>query len=189
MSAIGEIGLDRLTIASITERADVALGSFYNHFDNREEFLLTLSQQAVTDWIVDIHRLREANFDNAVDRICVGMVVLVRRSIHEPLWARFWTEALSRDLFETTRDVRVVLEQLVSEGRDSGSFQVDEPSAMAAMLLGIAHQCLLHITAQDEPVAAELEHTFATAVLRLLGVDQAHLEAAVENAITKTGNF
>jgi len=189
MWAIGELGIERLTISSITERADVALGSFYNHFDNREDFLLTLSQQAITDWTVDIRRLRGAGFDNSAERISVAMVVLVRRSIHEPLWARFWTESLGRNLFETTRELLEVLERLVCEGRDTGLFRVDEPGAMASMLLGIAHQCLLHVAAQDEPALHVLERTFATAVLRLLGVDETQLEAAVDKAITTTGNF
>jgi len=189
MWAIGELGIHRLTISSITERADVALGSFYNHFDNREDFLLTLSQQAVTDWIVDIRRLRGDDFDDSADRICVAMVVLVRRSIHEPLWARFWTESLGRDLFQTTKELLENLEQLVCEGRDTGLFQIDEPGAVASMLLGIAHQCLLHVAAQDEPAADVLERTFATGVLRLLGLDEARLEVSVDKAIATTGNF
>jgi len=189
MLAIGELGIDRLTISSITERADVALGSFYNHFDNREDFLLTLSQQAITDWVVDIRRLRGSDFDNSSDRICVALVVLVRRSIHEPLWARFWTESLGRNLFETTRELLEVLERIVCEGRDASLFRVDEPSAVASMLLGIAHQCLLHIAAQDEPAADVLERTFAGAVLRLLGVDDAQIKATVDRAIATTGYF
>ena len=38
----GEQGFDATTVAEIAEDADVAVGSFYNHFDSKEDLLAAL---------------------------------------------------------------------------------------------------------------------------------------------------
>jgi len=43
---LSERGFTHVTISDITDRADVALGSFYNHFDDREHMITTVMDQA-----------------------------------------------------------------------------------------------------------------------------------------------
>ena len=44
---IGERGVDATTIGEITERADVAFGSFYNHFESKDALVDDLIAEAV----------------------------------------------------------------------------------------------------------------------------------------------
>ena len=39
---------DRASIAEITEEADIGFGSFYNHFDSKEQLFQTASEEALT---------------------------------------------------------------------------------------------------------------------------------------------
>jgi AcrR family transcriptional regulator len=55
-SVIGERGVAGLRITDVTERADVALGSFYNHFSSKEELVdevVRLSLAAIVDSVLE----------------------------------------------------------------------------------------------------------------------------------------
>jgi len=41
---------DRASIAEITEEADIGFGSFYNHFDSKEQLFQTASQEVLERW-------------------------------------------------------------------------------------------------------------------------------------------
>src|SRR6185369_10246964 len=41
---------DRASIAEITEEADIGFGSFYNHFDSREQLFQTASEEVLERW-------------------------------------------------------------------------------------------------------------------------------------------
>src|SRR5690348_5056784 len=48
-SLIIEKGVSALRIGEITERADLGRGSFYNHFDTKENLLAALAQETVEE--------------------------------------------------------------------------------------------------------------------------------------------
>ena len=41
---------DRASIAEITEEADIGFGSFYNHFDSKEQLFQTASKEVLERW-------------------------------------------------------------------------------------------------------------------------------------------
>src|SRR5689334_25437105 len=41
---------DRASIAEITEEADIGFGSFYNHFDSKEQLFATASEEVLERW-------------------------------------------------------------------------------------------------------------------------------------------
>ena len=41
---------DRASIAEITEEADIGFGSFYNHFDSKEQLFQTASEEVLERW-------------------------------------------------------------------------------------------------------------------------------------------
>ena len=41
---------DRASIAEITEEADIGFGSFYNHFDSKEQLFQTASEDVLERW-------------------------------------------------------------------------------------------------------------------------------------------
>src|ERR1043166_4727739 len=47
---IGEGRGDRASIQEITEEADIGFGSFYNHFDSKEQLFQTASGELLEQW-------------------------------------------------------------------------------------------------------------------------------------------
>ncbi len=188
VATIAERGLDRLTIANITDGADVALGSFYNHFENREDFLKQLSETALAEWMNDVRTMRSSPFATEADRIAVSFVVLCRRAITDPKWARFTSESLARSEVPTTVQLRSTLLSVIELGIEQGVFDVANADASSWMLLGVLRQCLIQLV-DDPDTARASEHAFTTTVLRMVGVDPALVAGIVERAIAQTAHY
>src|SRR6476469_11062619 len=52
---------DRASIQEITEAADIGFGSFYNHFDSKEQLFRTASEEVLERW------------GQMIDRACSGI--------------------------------------------------------------------------------------------------------------------
>ena len=59
---------DRASIAEITEEADIGFGSFYNHFDSKEQLFATASEEVLERW------------GQLIDRASAGITDSVPRS-------------------------------------------------------------------------------------------------------------
>jgi len=47
LDAFSEKSIDAVTVEEITDKADVAKGTLYQHFDDKEEIVVTLVEEAV----------------------------------------------------------------------------------------------------------------------------------------------
>src|SRR5262249_24455017 len=70
-------GVEDTTIADIAERADIAIGSFYNHFSTKEELLDALIEQALSEQLRLLQR-RQAELSDPAEKISVAHRHLVR---------------------------------------------------------------------------------------------------------------
>src|SRR5262245_48439011 len=61
-------GVEHTTIADIAERADVAIGSFYNHFSTKDELLDALIEQALSEQLRLLQR-RQAPISDPAEKI------------------------------------------------------------------------------------------------------------------------
>jgi AcrR family transcriptional regulator len=52
---------DRASIQQITDEADIGFGSFYNHFDSKDQLFATASQEVMERW------------GQMIDRACAGI--------------------------------------------------------------------------------------------------------------------
>ena len=142
---IADRGIDRLTIASITDEADVALGSFYNHFENRDDFLSQLSNDAIALWFDDARRLRPRVPVDQGERMAGACIVVARRGATDPTWARFVTESLARRDIPATSELRNLLAFGVRAGIEEGTFRCDHVDLVAGMILGAIRQVLVQL--------------------------------------------
>ena len=112
---IAEKGVAELRIAEITERADVALGSFYNHFESKEE----LVEEVVAD---TIRALAEA-------------MVAPMEALEDPAEA---VSLATRSFVTLTRDNRALASLLVNLDRADTQFEMAvQPIALAALDRGL----------------------------------------------------
>jgi AcrR family transcriptional regulator len=163
----GEQGFDATTVAEIAEAADVAIGSFYNYFDTRDELLAALLAETLAEHLRRM-QARRAGIEDPAEAISVAHRHFVQLAWEEPEWARLLVrldvpyraadEVLARPAM---RDLRA--------GITAGRFDVASPSlalrASGGALIAVMHAVLLGELGKH----ADSEH--AEGVLRSFGLD------------------
>jgi AcrR family transcriptional regulator len=163
-------GVDGATVNEVTEEADVAYGSFYNHFQSMDEVVSALAEaslQRVAD--------RTGSILKKAERVellpCIGARVIMRTLSQDP--AIRWLLARPYVLVETFHKIAVPF--MVTAERDAVAKGILKPAG--------GHECWLRT--YPWMLIAELnalietrdslahEERFAQLSLRFLGVDDA----------------
>lgn len=180
-------GIDGTTVNDITEQADVAYGSFYNHFKSIDEIvgaLVAASLQRVAD--------RTGSILERAERVellpCVGAGVIMRTLWQDP--AIRWL--LGRPYVFVDEFYKVATPFMVSFERRAVEAGVLRPAGGHEYWLRIYPWILIaELTAlADTGNVAEHEERFARVSLRLLGVDDAlapDLLARSRELVAKSG--
>lgn len=176
-------GFGAAAISDITEEADVAMGSFYNHFSSKEELLKAVAQDT-------LRRLGED-----VDRVLVG--------IEDPARAQAfaWLQAIGSGLADPdtgwfvlrhtytseaiNEPLRARLERDLILGREAGRFRFTDPRLTSVLING-ALSGLLASALRRECEPAALARGVAQILIGLgVGEDEANVIAA--DALVATG--
>jgi AcrR family transcriptional regulator len=159
---------DRASIAEITEEADIGFGSFYNHFDGKEQLFQTASEEVLERWGQLIDRAA-AGLSDPAERFAVGLRISGRLGWTHPDIAGFLTGA-GLDALDIPVGLAPRALRDIQAGKDTGRFTVPDAeialSAVAGGLLGLLRICQRHPGRVDEAAVDQL----AEAELRLLGV-------------------
>src|ERR1700751_1398730 len=83
---------DRASIQEITEEADIGFGTFYNHFDSKEQLFQTASEEVLERWGQMIDRAT-AGISDPAERFAVGTRISGRLGWTHPDIAGFLTGA------------------------------------------------------------------------------------------------
>ena len=165
----GDRGFDATTVAEIADAADVAIGSFYNYFDTKDELLAALLHETLAEHLLRM-QARRVGIDDAAEAISVAHRHFVRLAWEEPEWARLLVRL---DVpYRVTDDVlgRPAMRDLRA-GIAAGRFQVVDPRlalrASGGALIAVMHAVLLGELGER----ADCEH--AEGVLRSFGLDPA----------------
>ena len=168
------------TVADIAARGDVALASFYTHFDSKEALFAELLEETTADLVRRLHRLPD-DADPAV-----ALAAAVRQ-----FWAWF-TEDLVRGCYvlqasKATRSLAgtlgLVLATAIEQGRQAGRFHVDSTAAAAYMIGGgIIGAIRGHTNGHLDASGLDIE--LATQALQLLGVSPHAAADAVNDPLT-----
>jgi AcrR family transcriptional regulator len=159
---------DRASIAEITEEADIGFGSFYNHFDSKEQLFQTASEEVLERWGKMIDRAT-AGLTDPAERFAVGSRISGRLGWTHPDIAGFLAGAgLGAVDIPTGLAPRALLD--IRAGQAGGRFTVPAAeialSAVAGGLIGLLRMCQRHPDSVTEATVDQL----AEAELRLLGV-------------------
>lgn len=168
MRLIAEGCGDRASIQEITEEADIGFGSFYNHFESKEQLFQTASEEVLERWGRMIDRASGGIADPA-ERFAVGTRVSGRLGWTHPDIAGFLTGA-GLDALDIPSGLAPRALRDIQAGQATGRFTVHDPeialSAVAGGLLGLLRMGQRHPERMTEASVDQL----AEAVLRLLGV-------------------
>jgi AcrR family transcriptional regulator len=162
---------DRASIQEITEAADIGFGSFYNHFDSKEQLFRTASEEVLERWGQMIDRACAGIADPA-ELFAVSLRISGRLGWTHPDLARFLIGA-GLDVLDTQRGLAPRALRDIKIGQAVGRFTVPNAdialSAVAGGLLGLLRIRHRYPDRLDETSVDDL----AEATLRLLGVPDA----------------
>ncbi|MGZ6268089.1 MAG: TetR/AcrR family transcriptional regulator [Candidatus Limnocylindrales bacterium] len=159
---------DRASIQEVTDAADIGFGSFYNHFETKEQLFQTASQEVLERWGAMIDRACTGIGDPA-EIFAVSVRITGRLGWTHPDLARFLVgtglDVLDQPVGLAPRALRDI-----KAGQAAGRFGVlhaeVELSAVAGGLLGLLK---VHVADPDEVDMSSVDD-LARALLRLLGV-------------------
>jgi AcrR family transcriptional regulator len=159
---------DRASIQEITEAADIGFGSFYNHFDSKEQLFQTASEEVLERWGQMIDRAVGGITDPA-ELFAVGMRITGRLGWTHPEIAGFLTGA-GLGILDSAHGLVPRALRDIQAGQAAGRFTVPDAeialSAVAGGVLGLLRMCQRH----PERVTEASVDRLAEAALRLLGV-------------------
>ena len=159
---------ERASIQEITEAADIGFGSFYNHFESKDQLFETASSEVLERWGHMIDRA-SAGITDPAEVFSISLRLSARLSWSHPDVARFITGA-GLDLLDAPGGLAPRALRDIQAGQAAGQFSVADPevalSAVAGGLIGLLRLHQRHPERLEESSVDE----FAEACLRLLGL-------------------
>lgn len=162
-------GLERTTIAEIAERADVAIGSFYNYFATKEELLEELLKDELSAQLALLQG-RQAQVEDPAEKISVAHRHLVRAAQSDPDWAWLMVrlDVPYRAAWATLGNAA---EADLRAGIEAGRFEVSNAPLALNASGGALFAVIQAELARGVSATADSEH--AEGVLRSFGVTPA----------------
>ena len=168
VKVIAERGTESASILEITAVADVANGTFYYHFKDKEELLKAIGV-AVTEELVDSY---QPDWSSAIEDAAIQFAestrIMLTEAAREPTWCRVIVDALQhrgdeREIYR--RGLRTHIEYGLANGR----FDTELNEALLSMLMSINRTALTLMLEGRDP-----ERTLVQAIeakLRILGIE------------------
>jgi AcrR family transcriptional regulator len=164
-----EKGVGATRLGEITERADVAAGSFYNHFADKDEIVDAVMAEITEEQGELIDELTSALEDPAAV-VAYAHRHLVRLAGSDPHFAQLMIRLdASHRLMTKTLGPRALRD--VQRGLESGRFEFDSPEAAVSITGGALLGTMRGVV--DGVLGEGADEVHAAAVLRMLGLDPA----------------
>lgn len=177
-SLIAAKGVPGLRIQEITEQADIALGSFYNYFASKDEFLEAVISESLSD-LASATIANVAENTDPAEVVALANLRVIRLAYSEPDFARLIVNiSHSESLFGSAvhPHARVAVERGIASRR----FVVADIEVLLTAVIGGAFALIREIL--DGHHGPHAERAFARHVLSSLGVRPDEAEAVVRKA-------
>jgi AcrR family transcriptional regulator len=159
---------DRASIQEITDAADIGFGSFYNHFESKEQLFQTASQEVLERWGAMIDGACAGISDQA-EIFAVSVRITGRLGWTHPDLARFLVGA-GLDVLDQPVGLAPRALRDVKAGQAAGRFTaLHAEIALSAVAGGLLGLLKVHLDHPDDVDATSVDD-LARALLRLLGI-------------------
>jgi AcrR family transcriptional regulator len=182
-SLIAEKGVEGLRIQEITERADVALGSFYNHFESKEE----LVEEVVADTIQALAEAMVepmAALDDPAEAVSFATRSFVRLTEDNRELASLLVN-LDRPDAQLEMAVLPIALGALDRGIAAGRFEVDDTHVALTGVVGGTLAVMRGIL--DGRYSPDVDVLHAQAVLRSLGLSPADAREVAARELGRVG--
>ena len=172
----GVNGFHDVTISDITEEADVALGSFYNYFENRDGLIAAVLDEAMQTQL-EMVRLFTGDSIDPARRLTAALASQIHRARLDPEWAAL-TDAAAMARRWPNAGLRARAESELAAGQQQKVFAFADLDWSVGLVLAISRAVF------DPAIRSldwSLDHELATILSSLFQVVGLHEEAALEN--------
>jgi AcrR family transcriptional regulator len=178
-SLVAAKGVAGLRIQEITETADVALGSFYNYYESKDEFLEAIITESLSELAAGTIGAAEDTVDPA-DVVALACVRIIRLAYAEPDFARLIANIGHSDaLFG--RALHPYAREAVERGMASGRFVVPDIEILLTAVIGGSFALIREIL--DGRHGQNAAEAYARHCLASLGLTPDEAAAAVARAV------
>jgi len=178
-SLIAAKGVAGLRIQEITETADVALGSFYNYFESKDEFLEAIITESLSELAATTVGTADDTVDPA-DVVALASLRIIRLAYTEPDFARLVANISHADaLFG--RALHPYAREAVERGIASGRFVVPDIEVLLTAVIGGAFALIREIL--DDGHGPHAEQAYARYCLASLGLTPDEAAAVVAQVV------
>ena len=181
IDTIARCGLEGTTIREIAESAGVSHGTFYNHFQNRDEAIRVAASSVANEIVTTIVEAIKS-LDKEDEAIVAITYAFMATAIRRPSWGK--TLAATVAMLDATLDPSSEkLEKLIDQGYSSGIFRVAATPLLSLQVRAI--QALVISKGETYTQCNEALSETCEAILRLLGRTPAEAEATVRTTLGK----
>lgn len=162
---IAERGVEALRVSDVTQRADVAFGTFYNQFKTKDDIV----EAVVAQTIVGLARSVEESpqFGDPAEALVASTRAVVRIAYDDPPLARLLVKLEQAE----TRFERIIRPQagaLLERGVAEGRFVIDDLETTLTMSIAAAFEVIRGIL--DGRLGDRADFACAEMLLRMAGV-------------------
>ncbi|WP_370208997.1 TetR/AcrR family transcriptional regulator [Pararhodobacter marinus] len=173
---MSEQGVDDTTIQQVTTKADVGFGTFYSYFDSKD----AIAEQVLDCVIHNLglrNRAANAGVEDAVSVIANSVRLTAREMRSNPMW-RWWLKRTDLMVRRMNLGFRPFGLQDMQAANDKGLLNLPDDNVEVSWnyLIWLLAGTITDIVEGICP--PEAETTMAEAIMRLMGVDNAHAARA-----------
>jgi AcrR family transcriptional regulator len=173
--------VDSVAIDDIVQAADVAKGSFYNHFTDREALVRAVVAE-IRASVEEAIQTANADVEDPARRMARANSVYLRFAVDDPQRARALVR-IQMGLINLDARLNQGLVSDIRTGHVSGRFAITTLEAAALFVMGVMQAAVAHTAAEpSRAVAVGLARQMNALILRGLGVPGAEAEAIAAQA-------
>ncbi len=169
-------GMDAISIDDITEEADVAKGTFYTHFEGKDDLAAAIGRHIRLELEEKITSLNDELTDAAL-RMANGLSSMFAFAIVQPVRARALLRMLPGAVDPDT-PINAGIRGDIVLGQKSKRFAVASVNAAVVATLGIAMSAGMRLSDTKHRVAEPFAFAADTLAMALIALGTKHAEAA-----------
>lgn len=170
-----------LSILAITQKAGVSNGSFYNFFQDRNQFFDAVAEYAVNHLAI-IFDLADAPDLDSIDAAATNIRILAFAHRLVPTLSKSIVRR-SPDFYTMPNELVRQLRERISAGVEDGSFHVASTESAAAIIFGASAMLGQRLHEDPELNSRIAGDDLALDLLRMLGVSEQRAKQAIARPI------
>lgn len=159
-----------VSIQAITDRADVAIGSFYNHFEGKQDVFVAVAMVLLQEFEADLAQ-RVASITDPAEIPCVGLRLILRLPDTHPDTAKVFV-AVGPRLPISPTGYSPAFEHDIRAAIAAGRYTCQNPELLMIMISG-AYQHVLTLRMMNPSIGPEIVDDLAQEMLEMFGMTPA----------------